>query len=149
MRNTRLHCLVGTLIAASLLAGCNQGISARPMDPELAALVMPDPGPPAGRVLGEVLVRFKTPVADKPAATALLARINRRVHAEAEPALQFRLIDAVSGGNWRVSVASSANDVTFERALSILRAMPEIQAAEPDRVLQPSGSGKAMPPAKP
>lgn len=145
MTVANIRWIAGPLIAATLLAGCSQAPSAQPLDPELAKMVMPDPGPPTGRPLGELLVRFATPVADKAAANALVARLNRTIHRE-EPALQLRVLDAVSGGNWRIAMSAATADLTAERALAIVRALPDIQAAEPDRVLQPS-SGTPRTPA--
>lgn len=132
--NTRW--IAGPLLAATLLAGCSQTQSAQPLDPELAKMVMPDPGPPTGRPLGELLVRFAMPVTDKAGANALVARLNRTIHRD-EPALQLRVLDAVSGGNWRIAMSAATADLTAERALTIVRALPEIQAAELDRLVQP------------
>ena len=137
--------IAGPVLATALLAGCAPTPSAQPLDPELAKMVMPDPGPPTGRPLGDLLVRFAVPVTDKAAASALVARLNRAVH-RSEPALQLRLLDAASGGNWKIAMSAATADLTAERALAIVRALPEIQAAEPDRLLQPS-SGAPRPPA--
>lgn len=132
----RLRWFAGPLFATVLLAACTQAPSAQPLDPDLAKMVMPDPGPPTGRPLGELLVHFRAPVSDKAAANALITQLNRRIHRD-EPALQLRVLNAVSGGNWRIAMSAATSDLSAERALALVRALPEIQAAEPDRLLQP------------
>jgi outer membrane biogenesis lipoprotein LolB len=131
------------VLACTMLAACTPTPSAA-LDPELAKMVMPDPGPPTGRPLGAVIMQFTSPVADKSAAQAMLAQLNRRIQRE-DPALHLNLLGPVSGGNWRVAMQAATSDLSAERALALVRAQPEVRAVEPDRLLQPATGDTKMP----
>ena len=109
------------------LFGCQPNSHQTVSDRSLAALAIPDPGPPTGRVLGNIVVRFSKPVSDVATAQALVQTLNQRIHAEQEPAVQFQL-GPPNGQEWAMLITAAAEDVTLDQAITLLRAQPEIAA---------------------
>lgn len=129
-RATRRLTLAVALCGLALAAAC----SSKPATPPPGAIT-------DDRAVGDILVRFTPPAVD----TSLQAG---ELLAQAKGPIRFVVKRPMSGGTWLVTAISPSPEATIEQAVTTLRALPRIEAAEADRRLTPSRpkpTGRDMP----
>ncbi|NYH98416.1 hypothetical protein FHX63_001192 [Cupriavidus plantarum] len=119
--------VLSTMVAAAAVAG----LAAMSGCASESRSYAPPPGSITDdRAIGDIMVRFTPPeVIVSEDAGKLLAGI-------AGP-YRYLVKRPMSGGVWLVTAISKSPDATLDQAVTVLRAAPRIETAEPDRLLKP------------